>query len=423
MKRKKRKILFPILLLIFLILLGIFGYTFFINKSLSNDSQLSGIDKLTNINKDSAFLKAASPTDSSYEVIRMSEPLKGDAPYQFDYSAGKPIKRVYNGRRINIAITGLDGRLGSSNGHGDANHVLSILIDSGIVEITSIPRDTPADAGYPDSTGLNKLTVLRMAKGRNEYLKEVAKIAELDKIQYYVEFGFSQAMGLLELLGYKDAGSTLQVLRSRKALGGDDFQRCYNQGQFIRQMLLRHFDKLTGFMGNLLIRGGLAFVETNLDAATIDNIAAQLKAKNFAKNPDCFTIRVRPPVPINYKVYDFSNKEVVAKLENQVEYYHNNIDTDTTCKSVNPSILLWKVIADARKDSAKSPGAVIQKLKNYFEQRAWLQVKDKNERNLICKQLEALLINSYERKKQPAQAQRVRDIIQTENNALSNPLN
>ncbi len=49
-----------------------------------------------------------------------------------------------------INITGLDSRMGTIGNHADANHILSVLLDSGAVEIISIPRDTPADAGLDD---------------------------------------------------------------------------------------------------------------------------------------------------------------------------------------------------------------------------------------------------------------------------------
>jgi len=122
------------------------------------------------------------------------------------------------GRVINIMVTGIDSRLGDNMAHADANHVLRFFLDSGLVEIISIPRDTPADAGFDDTTGFNRLTNVRANRGRRTYLNTVSKIAGISSIDYYVEFGFSQAIGLLELLGYKDnASSTLRVLRSRQA--------------------------------------------------------------------------------------------------------------------------------------------------------------------------------------------------------------
>jgi hypothetical protein len=119
------------------------------------------------------------------EYILVSNPNDtGIIKYGIDDNAGKNIRRIYKGRRINIALTGLDSRMGRRDNHADANHILSVLLDSGLVEIISIPRDTYADAGYDDTTGQNKLTVVRAAKGRKTYLKELARIAGLDRIHF-----------------------------------------------------------------------------------------------------------------------------------------------------------------------------------------------------------------------------------------------
>ncbi|HCN05331.1 MAG TPA: hypothetical protein DIS79_06895, partial [Bacteroidetes bacterium] len=168
-----------------------------------------------------------------------------------------------SGKVVNVMITGVDSRLGDPMGHADANHLLRFWLDSGCVEIISIPRDTYFDAGFEDSTGLNKLTNVRANRGRTTYLKAICEIVGVPKIDYYVEFGFSQAIGLLELLGYKEnASGTLRVLRSRQAYSAGDFQRVYNQGQFIRQALLRNFERTDGFLGEVAIRAALMLVET-----------------------------------------------------------------------------------------------------------------------------------------------------------------
>jgi len=206
---------------------------------------------------------AKPPAATTDQIVRVSEtqPATGNATYELATDSGTKIH--HGGRRINIALIGVDARLNERVKHADANHIISIIPDSGIVEITSIPRDTKADAGFPVDSKLNILTLVRAKRGLNAYLKEAAKIAELEKIDYYVEVGFSQAMGILEMLGYSDPSSQLQVLRSRTALGNGDFQRSYSQGQFVRQMLLKNFHIMTGFDGGIVDRGGRVWVESN----------------------------------------------------------------------------------------------------------------------------------------------------------------
>lgn len=364
----------------------------------------------------SEFVEAAtSNEDTSYTTIRVSSPE--NLYYEYDNDAGKSIRRVYTGRRINIAITGLDSRLGTRSNHADANHVLSFLLDSGKIEITSIPRDTYADAGMDDSTGLNKLTIVRANKGRQFYHQELARIAGLDRIHYYVEAGFSQVMGLIDFLGFKDSRSTLQVLRSRTGLGGDDYQRCYNQGQFIRQMILRHYDILNGPFSQIVIRGGIALMETNLTADVMNNIVATLTSKGFPRSDSDVEIRVRPPVPLNYKIYNFSDETTIASLTKKIENFNRHRDDDTTFsnnKEINVERKLKKLISEAAQDSLKRPKQVINKLEVYFEQKAWHQIDNWEERNKLRDEIGKLLESAYLKTKNSLKANRIREAIEAE---------
>ncbi|MCX7735609.1 MAG: LCP family protein [Candidatus Kapabacteria bacterium] len=371
-------------------------------------------EKIEKFNRE--FLAAATTNeDTTINTIRVSSPENLNIEY--DKDAGKNTRRIYTGRRINIAITGLDSRLGTRSNHADANHILSILIDSGKIEITSIPRDTYADAGMDDSTGLNKLTIVRANRGRNIYHQELAKIAGLDKIHYYVELGFSQAMGLIDFLGFRDSKSTLQVLRSRTGLGGDDYQRCYNQGQFIRQMILRHYDILNGPFSQIVIRGGLALIETNLTADVMNNIVNSLTSKGFPRSDSDVEIRVRPPIPINYKIYNFSDETVIASLTKKIENFNRHREDDTSFSNnhqINVERRLNKIISEAAKDSLKRPKQVINKLEVYFEQKAWHQIDNRETRNRVRDQIAKLLEDAYIKTKNILKANRIREAVEAE---------
>jgi anionic cell wall polymer biosynthesis LytR-Cps2A-Psr (LCP) family protein len=378
--------------------------------------QISGLD--------SAAIKAATvnKSDTIVEVIRVSTRDKLNLHYGIDEEAGKT-KRIFTGRRINVAVIGVDSRMNSSYKHADANHVISFLIDEGKIEITAIPRDTPCDAGQEDSTQ-NKLTVLYPAKGKRAYLKEVAKIANLDRIHYFVEIGFSQAKGILELLGYKNSGSALQVLRSRSALGGDDYQRSYNQAQFIRQMFLKHFDKLTGFFSEVLIRGGLALLNTNITYPIVENILDKLENKKFPQGPDDIIVRIRPPIVIKYKVYNFSDQQVLSELQNQVETYVNRSSSTYNGGNIDARVcnMLMKKINTAIQDSSKRPDKVIMDLKTLFNQRAWLQVENITLRDSIRDMFGRLLYDAYVKREQGNKAEEVKKVIESEKKLFSLPV-
>ena len=414
------KVLIGFFSLIFIISLVIVYsiYSFLSGRSDSDKPQAGNIvrnkDSLK-LNKDIDFLKAIVPeTDTVCKVIRMSSRASMDVPFEFDTEAGKTYRRTFQGRRINIAITGVDSRLGSSYRHADANHVLSILIDSGKIEMTAVPRDTEADAGFPDTTTFNILSNVRAAKGREAYLAEMAKIACLDRIHYHVEFGFSQAMGILEWLGYSESASTLQVLRSRRGLGGDDFQRVYNQAQFIRQMMLSKFDKFEGFFGELFIRGGLGLVETNLSTSKVQEIFRSLKKAGFPRSEEDISIRVRPTLKIKFKKYDFTDQATVQSLMAKIESFNTNHGLSDSIKHKSAYDILTPVLDKAAADTAERPARSITKLKTYFRQRAWFQVRDKAQRDSVRERFRAILTKAYIKRNKPEKAEQVNRIIKNE---------
>jgi len=361
--------------------------------------------------------------DSLKRLIHVSRRQDLTIPMSMDPTAGRYVKRVFSGRRINIAVIGVDARLGSSFKHGDANHVISILSDQGQIEITSIPRDTPADCGYEDSTGQNKLTVLYAMDSKKNYFKKIADIAGLDHIHYYIEVGFSQVMGLLELLGFKDTGSALQVLRSRSGLGGSDYQRSYNQGQFIRQTILKHFNKTDGFFSEILLRGGLSLVNTNLTASSARSIVNSLKKKGFPKNESSVTVRIRPKMRMEYKVYDLMDTEVVGALSKKIQRFNlNKHDIIANQRENKTYRRLNSAVEKAVADSAKKNYRVLHRLTTYFKQRAWLQVADSAERYRLREQIGILLSDAYRKQGKTRKADKVLKVIENEKRLFSNPV-
>lgn len=411
-----------VLLVILLIFVSAYLYLYFSTNSAGSElrtenQNLSRIDSLR-LAGDTSLKRKIKETDftsdSNTNVIHSSEAVSGEAAYVIDDKAGKIYKMVYSGRRINIAVTGVDSRLGDGYRHADANHVISILLDSGKIEITSIPRDTYVDLGYPDSTNQNKLTVARPALGRQRYLTELAKIAQLDKIHYYTEFGFSQAVGMLNWLGFKNANATLQVLRSRKALGGDDYQRTYNQGQFIRQMLLKNFGLVAGLSGNLIIPGALSILETNLTTDKTREILGELKKNGFG-SPEDITVKVRPPMGMQYKMYDFADPETIAALESKVQaYYEKHEAGEYNDMQQRIENTISRAVHKSVADSAKNPANVIRNLTNLYNQRAWLQLKDEGKRDYYRKEFRALLPQAYKKKGKTDEAKRVEYEIDSE---------
>ena len=430
-KSSKKKVWFGIILTIFVISLSAVALIFYFKEGFNfkrvnsdiyaKDSGDGSSDTNKHLSKE--YLKAVLPeTDTNEKSIKYSDYESYSKAIAEDDSAGMRIKRIYSGKRINIAVTGVDSRLGDSYRHADANHVISILVDSGKIEIISVPRDTYSDAGYDDTTGQNKLTIVRAAKGQKTYLKELARIAEIDKIHYFVEFGFSQAIGLIEMLGHSNAAGTLRVLRSRTGLGGDDFQRVYTQAQFIKQNLLSNFENFNSFKGDLIIRAGLALVETDLTASKVTEIRDILKSKNFGQDDDV-TIKIRPPFPVKFKIYDLNNPEVIAALTKKIDSFnesHNHDSVDTDIDKV-VTRRLTKTIENTIK--SKYAQSNIRAMNTLYQQRAWLQISDLHLRDSIRDLFCQTLIKVYLAKKDSVRSKAIQNYLELEKKVLKSKEN
>ena len=357
------------------------------------------------VSKGAAHLNADGIDTVSFHVTDSTVTLK---------SSGFPAPL---GRVINVMISGVDSRLGDPMGHADANHLVRFFVDSGCVEIISIPRDTPSDAGFEDTTGLNKLTNVRANRGRATYLKAICEIAGVQKIDYWVELGFSQAIGLLELMGYKDnASSTLRVLRSRQAYSAGDFQRVYNQGQFIRQVMLRAFDNTDNIVGELALRASLSVVETNMTYDACEQILNDLRSHGFhSENPARIWVRMKPALIAKLKVYAFDSANV-GEINKQITHRIGKLGLDSI--PINQETYerrFAKLIERAAADSARSASSVVRLLRRPFEQRAWLQVSDPTRRLHYRDRLCSMLVSSHRRMKNANAVKQIQDYIALDN--------
>ena len=278
------------------------------------------------------------------------------------------------GKLLNILVIGIDSRLSVRDARADALHLFTVNPDSGIVEIMSIPRDTYTDLGYPDTTHFN---IIANAKTPNNQLlmRKVSELTKRGQIKYYIEVGFSQAMGILEILGYSDPVSTLQFLRTRRTLAGGDLQRAHNQAVFLRQNLIDKFSLFTGATGDVIISAGLKFVTTNLTRDFCLGLVYSLTQKNFPHHrQDAVRLRMLPIYNIRLRDMIADSLTIYATLD---RVQRSLGETETHKRDV--TLFLRNVNRRAMADSAR-PGRVAHRLRRLVEQRAWLQIQDKDTR-------------------------------------------
>jgi anionic cell wall polymer biosynthesis LytR-Cps2A-Psr (LCP) family protein len=346
-------------------------------------------------------------------------------------------KEFYNGKRINILVTGVDSRLGTGCKLADANHVVSINLTNGTIDIVAIPRDTPTDFSHlvkvytkPDSstfvmdTAYMKLTETRSSKGREIYMNQVELIGGFDKMHYWCEFGFSQAMGILEFLGFKEPKAALQVLRTRKTNASGDYQRCYNQAQFIRQMILKYFNALDGIGGNIILRGMLAIIDTDISYDTAKKIFTELKAAGFTGRKDQITVTVKPSGIKDFHNFDYTDERTFDSLKTAVARYYSKHKEDDSTKdfSVENRVLgrLTNAIQTATADTAKRPQLVVNKLNIYYIQRAWLQIQNKQKREEMRDKISNMLIRAYTKLSDTKRVREIKYTIESEKALFGN---
>lgn len=311
------------------------------------------------------------------------------------------------GEKVTILITGLDSRLGSNTSHADANHLLIIYLESGFIQIISVPRGTYADAGHID-TSENYLANVRSNRGQRIYMSEVSRITGAGHIDYYLEFGFSQAIGLMELLGYKsNALQMLRMLRHRKSFSGGDVQRCYNQGQFIRQMILGFFPVLDGVSGDVLLRAALYLVRTDLDFSTVKQIIQKLRDKGFPKGRNDVMVNLKPMYRAVTNEYDFTNDMSRDSLYRRLSDFALKIGIkEKSYDPVSHSEDVYKKLNTLLKELNKLPDErIVEILERLFEQRIWFQVVEKGKREESRDRIGEILIRAYKStgKKQEAE--------------------
>lgn len=372
-------------------------------------SQSMAQDTLSKAGKDTVQAKAVDTTkkDTTSAVLTDSTILgiRKDFP-------------MPSGRVINVLITGIDSRLGQKSARADANHVVRFFLDSGCIEIISIPRGTFSLIRKGDTAGGNIIANVRSIFGQQRYIKEITKIAKIKSVDYFIEFGFSQAMGIIELLGYSDnAASTLRVLRSRKAFNTGDHQRSFNQGQFIRQAILKVFDRTDGMMGKVGIRAALALANTNLSYDATSYLLSELRKHGFSSSThDRIWVRMKPNYISQMKHFNFDSSNVQT-LEAGIEKKVKGMLEGDRKTPEGYSKKLQALVRKAAADSAKNPAKVINALAFPYQQKAWMQVKDKKERAQVRDRICTLLIDAFYRTNKPVDAKTVQEYLNLEHEA------
>ncbi len=261
-------------------------------------------------------------------------------------------------RRFDVLLIGNDSRLGKVRGRADALQLVSFDVEQGRVDITGIPRGTPVNLGY-DSAQSNIIANTLAAKGRGELLRQVARLTGRDSLKYWIEIGFSDAMGVLELLGFEHPAGELQSLRRRQGYRYGDHTRSYNQARFMRTALLRLLPLLGESTGGIVIGQGLRLVRSNLSFGQCRGMALLLLDAGIAQE--------------HGRVYATVCSPFARHLADDAGA--TRADAKRLAMSGNAA---ERRLSNALAGSSRAkPDQVIHLLWTMFQQHAWLQVQDR----------------------------------------------
>lgn len=307
-------------------------------------------------------------------------------------------------RVLDILLIGLDSRLGEAHGRADALHLLTIDLDRPHIRITSIPRGTWSDLGRKNK-GSNILANVRATRGRAELLRRVARLCRRDSVPYYVEVGFSDAFGILELLGYEDPSAELQALRHRRGYRYGDHSRCYNQGQFVRSAILRMLPLLDGVTGDLLLHAGRDLVRTNLTMEQCRGMVYLLNDAGLAARPAGITVQLRSR--FRRQVEGESLPVSYAHAVRGIDYGDMGGASDAAERRIRAALR-------RAADHSARPQRVRSALWTLFQQHAWLQLPNRETRRQLRDSLALLLIDACDRLGAPAEVAGIRRTLQAD---------
>ena len=119
----------------------------------------------------------------------------------------------------------------------------------------------------------------------------------------------------------------------------------------------------------------------------------------------------------DFKIYDFSDPTVIAKLNKKIEQIDNH-SSDSTGKIKNIDAYVFnklnRAIQSAEIDTAKNPTRAISKVQTFYNQKAWHQISDITQRNEIRDRIANVLITSYKKKNNLNKANEIANSIEQE---------
>lgn len=282
---------------------------------------------------------------------------------------------------VHILLLGMDARKGDKKPRCDAIHILSFDHEKSSVIITSVPRGTLV--ATPNSSEQTYIGNACHSAGIPFTVDQIKKLTQIQP-DFIVTIGFSQVLGIARMIGLPTT-PTLQFLRSR-AYGIGDYQRSYNQALFLKDMFVKHLDevlKLPSPLQYLLF----TMIDTDIDYTTAISILEMLQKSNIQKDPDAIVLVTKPSYPQNRKEIHFQEQNIANRsFASDPAYQSYQSDVAVYLQQIvkRSNLLLLQGNYEQTYNMIQIP----------FQQKLWLQIDDKRQRNLLYWQLLEVFVKS-----------------------------
>ena len=149
---------------------------------------------------------------------------------------------------------------------------------------------------YTDSGSIEVISVSPFAiDGFEKRVQErIVQVTGIERIHHTVNMDFDQAVMILDLMGYNDAKGTFNRLRTSPKTRAGMVQRSYDQGRFIRTVLLRGIRKTNDVVGDLAVRAALSIVDTDMTYKECSKILEDVQKNGFGEDPKRIWVRMAP---------------------------------------------------------------------------------------------------------------------------------
>lgn len=273
---------------------------------------------------------------------------------------------------VKVLFIGLDKRTGQENGHCDAIQLATIDNNTGIVNITAVPRGTysPLPPGK-GTTSTDYYVSNACGLGGLDYgIEQIEKILGV-KADYLVVVNFSETLGILRDLKLPTT-ETLQWLRNRHGYAIGEPQRAHNHSAFIKQMMVKFVPTKKSKIDTALQYIMYKSINTDMSFEQAQKIIDTVSAMDIVNHPEKIQLSMRPMYLVQDIQYDPALIE--QNLDQTLGPIKHLLNEDTySGKSLET--IQAKLLSDVEKNKNNSVFITWA-----YKNNLWLQIEDHDKR-------------------------------------------